>query len=710
MKSLPFLEDIYPPDLLYAVTIRSQIAKGYLKFIQVPILPEGYTFLTARDIPGENRLEGTNMPLLADKQLSYIGEPVAILLGKDKAKLEEISAKCVIITDEQTPVFSFTDITETQTQRKLETGDIQQSFEMDKKIVTGSYSTGIQDHWYAEPAGAICFFREEDPQNVSGKKKSGNHLVVRTATQWPNHVKRSCLLALGIDPSSLSVEPTALNLHMDGKLWYPSLLSCLAALGSLITKKNVRLVLTREEDFLYSPKRVQTNINIASSIDSNGKILASEIDVSVNLGAHEVNSHEILDHVCLGILGFYKIDNLKLTARANCTNIPVQGPFSGFGLAQGLFAIERHVSQIADTVRQDPALWRADYINPSFALPAMPSKFDVNGKELIEAACKMSDYNRKWASHDLLRQSRKGKSPQMGDNPRGIGIAAGYQGCGLLYNGEEKGAYNVEVTLTKESILEIKANITTSEDYNKIWEKVALETMSIKPGMVRIVSANTIDCGPSCLSRNITVVTKMVEKCCLAIRKQRFHAPLPITVRRSVKPQNGSLLGGLFTPPEGKLMDINAFSKLGTAAAVVEVSIDLIECVPVIRGIWMAIDGGKIISKNRARRSLSRGCTQALGWAFTENIEYINGSLPRTHYDDFNIFSPMEVPPTHIDFLSGDLNEPKGIGDLPSACIPAAFLQAVSQAVGHSFKSLPLKRNDIWEIIRLKKTEAQAAK
>jgi CO/xanthine dehydrogenase Mo-binding subunit len=698
MDTLPFLEDIYPPDLLYAVTIRSPIAKGKLRNIHVPALPDNYTLITAKDIPGENRLENTKIPILAQENLNYIGEPIAILLGPDKTKLEELASGCEALTYEEKPVFSYGDDNEPVLKREIITGNTLETFHDTDRIVTGSYKTGIQEHWYAEPIGAISWLDNEQNGKKTKNEKQGL-LVIRTATQWTYHVKRSVMRVLGIDSFSVNIEPTALNLHMDGKLWYPSLIACHAALGTFITKKPVRLVLTREEDFLYTPKRFSTNINIVSTIDDNGIMSAANIDISVNLGAYEVNSDEILDQICLGTIGLYNFNNISLKAKAYCTNIPPQGPFSGFGLAQGLFAMERHVSLIADMVSQDPAEWREKYSDTQIILPSSKTKNNITGENLIKMTAKMSDYNHKWASYELLRQTNKGKKTDKNENPRGIGIALGFQGNGMLYPGEE-GSYSIEVTLTKDCILEIKTSITSPEDYSRIWARVVKEIMSIESDMVRIISSNAPDCGPSCTSRNITAITKLVEKCCIAIRKQRFHDPLPITVRRSIKPQNGTLWGGRFTPSAGKTFDISGFTKLGLVCAVVEVSIDLIECIPIIRGVWLGVDGGKIISANRAKRRLFRGAAQALGWAFTENIEYINGIIPRTQYDNFTIFSPVEIPPIHIDFIAGDSNEAKGISDLPFTCIPAAFLQAVSQAMDHSFKTIPLKRKDIWEIVR----------
>jgi CO/xanthine dehydrogenase Mo-binding subunit len=709
MQTPIFLEDIYPHNLLYAVTIRSPAAKGFLNHIQFPALPQNYSTITAKNIPGENKLEDTSMPVLANGNLSYIGEPVALILGPDKIKLEEFANECKVIVDEEKPLFSLEDTEENddhnEVTRNIEIGDIHQFFENTEKIVKGSYVTGIQDHWYAEPTGAITWYANEKTTADSSRKEKKNTashkvLVVRTATQWPYHVKRSIARVLGLDKDSVSVEPTPLSLHMDGKLWFPSVIACHSALGTYFTKKPVRLILNREEDFLFSPKRCMSNINILTSIDDNGKIKAANVDITVNLGAYGVNSNEILDQICLAVIGNYNIENLELRARAKRTNIPPQGPFSGFGLSQGFFAMERHVSKIADLIGQDPIQWRKSHINSG--------KNQISQDALIELTAKSSDYYRKWASYELLRQNSKGKTHEKGENPRGIGIALGFQGNGLLYHGNDNGHYGVEVTLTAEGILEIKTSMISSEDYNRLWEKVAMKTMSIEPDKIRIITKHSPDSGPSCASRNITAITKLVERCCQALQRQRSKSKLPLTVYRSIKPQNGAFFNGLFPPPAGKLMDISGFLKPGGVCAVVEVSIDIVECIPKIRGIWLGVAGGQIISVNRAKRSLTRNAVQSMGWAFTECIEYINGSLPRNQYQNFLIPSPADIPPIHINFLDDNSSETRGIGDLPFTCIPAAFLQAVSQAMDFSFQSIPLKRNDIWEMIRLKNLEFTA--
>ena len=225
-------------------------------------------------------------------------------------------------------------------------------------------------------------------------------------------------------------------------------------------------------------------------------------------------------------------------------------------------------------------------------------------------------------------------------------------------------------------------------DYGNLWTNIASEILGINRDMIRIScgTGDFPDSGPQTMSRNIAVLSKQVEQGCAAIGKKRFRDPLPIIVRKTVRP-----------PKEAAWEEYLSFAKPGWAAAIVEVEIDPVDYLPLIRGVWMSVDGGKIISPDRARKSLKDSAVQALGWAYREQINYVNGAIPTEQFDNFDIPGPAEIPPIMIDFIGGRHVEPKGIGDLPFSCIPAAYVQAVSQAADHCFRSIPLSTRDIWE-------------
>jgi CO/xanthine dehydrogenase Mo-binding subunit len=115
----------------------------------------------------------------------------------------------------------------------------------------------------------------------------------------------------------------------------------------------------------------------------------------------------------------------------------------------------------------------------------------------------------------------------------------------------------------------------------------------------------------------------------------------------------------------------------------------------------MCVDGGKIFSEDKARKNLKTSIIQALGWAYLEQISYVNGMIPADQFENFDIPGHSAIPPIVIEFINGNSDEPKGIGDLPFSCIPAAFAQAVSQAAGCHFRAIPLRAQDIFSAGRL---------
>jgi CO/xanthine dehydrogenase Mo-binding subunit len=726
-----FVSDIILPNMLHALTVRSPVAKGRLVSIECPALPDGYMLISAKDIPGKNCLDDSDIPILTGGDLSYIGEPVALLLGPDINILEERIRNCKVIVEEGAPVFNTGEADPAMllnrahgakvplliaAKREFSTGDVDAAFSGATSVISGNYITGIQEHWYAEPCGAVSWSEQ-------------GRIIVRTATQWPSHVMRSVCGVLGVPASKVLVMPTITGLHMDGKLWYSSLVSCHASLGAWIAKQPVRLILTGEEDFCFSPKRFGTEIHFSSAINEKGEISGLEINAIVNLGAQAVNADEILEIVNLGSIGVYRIKNVRFCGAAIRTNIPPQGPLAGFGLAQGFFALESHISYIADSIGQDPAQWRKQNFhagpmgrggssNKGSAAKGAVLKSPPHslGNQLVDNVLNISDYRRKWAAYEVLKTVRKNSSDvpaeqsalhrdshlanwmERTEGMRGIGIALGYQGNDLLNENAAMYPSSVELTLNKDGVLEIKTGIVDS-DHASVWTSLASEILEIDKKKVRIsYNADSRDSGPSTSSRNITILTKLIEQACKLIHKRRAVDPLPITVRKTVRPQKNDTSEERL--PKG-VIDLNNLSQLGWASSVVEVEFDPIGYLPRIRGVWMCVDGGKIFSEDKARKNLKTSIVQALGWAYREQIGYVNGAIPVDQFENFDILGLSEIPPIVINFIKSNSEEPKGIGDLPFSCIPAAFVQAVSQAAGCHFRAIPLKAQDIFSAGRL---------
>ncbi|MDR1127620.1 MAG: molybdopterin-dependent oxidoreductase, partial [Treponema sp.] len=494
-----FVTDINIEDTLFAVTLRSPSAQGRFVTVECPQMPPSYTLITAKDIPGANQLDEFPVPILAKDNVSYRGEPVGILVGPDDLQLWAYAADCKVLI-EQEDATENAEQTESIMERNFVIGEpLPPDAVENKTIVQGVYRTGIQDHWEAEPFCALT-----TPSEAG--------ITVYTATQWQAHTRNSVAKVLGINPETVKVIPTKLGFHLDGKLWYPSLVACHTALGAFLTKKPVKLCLTREECFRYGPKRAETEIKITSSIKEDGEILTTDIEAKINVGAEGVFTEEILTRICIGSLGAYQLSPVTVKATAVKSNIPYQGPFEGFGLSQGFFAIERHVSRIADMIGMMPAEWRIKHALKKDGKVAIgiPLKEQGFADQVMERVTAMADYKRKWASYNLLRGR---------DNPeetplRGIGIALAYQGSGLLFGNND---CSVEMTLKEDESLVIR----TSADSSFVWilRDLAVRILAVEPEKIQVIDGT--DEGVSTASRNIAVVAKLAERCCSAIKRTR---------------------------------------------------------------------------------------------------------------------------------------------------------------------------------------------
>jgi CO/xanthine dehydrogenase Mo-binding subunit len=244
--------------------------------------------------------------------------------------------------------------------------------------------------------------------------------------------------------------------------------------------------------------------------------------------------------------------------------------------------------------------------------------------------------------------------------------------------------YSVDLSLEKDGSLEIRTNAAPSfNDIGDVWRRIAQDVLSVEK--VSILPCSTLeapDAGPLTLSNTVTTLTKLVESGCQAIRRKRFRESLPIKVSRTIRPAKVPAWPDCQIAGED-LIDANVFLHPGFAAAVSEVEIYPGEWEPRIRELALAVDGGKILDKEQAERSLRLASLDALAWATGREV------------------SELGNPSISIEFIESSSNPrgntARGIGELPYSCIPASYVQALSQALDETFTSIPLRPEEIYD-------------
>ncbi len=670
------LSDIVMDGLVNVAHIRAPAPHGRIRAIKPPALPAGYLMVTARDIPGAQFLPGLDsaIPLLASGSFSWKGEPVALIVGPDPNIVAELAALASVEWEELPAILdgSGSPSSSVIAKRSFSRGDVDVACAQATTLLEDTWRSSTLEHWYSEPQGAIAW-------SAQGR------VIVRTATQWPSHVRDCVASVLGSDSGQVRVIPTLLGVHLDGKIWYPSMLACHAALASRAAGKPARVLFTREEDFLYSPKGARVIITLRAALDSAGRLSAIDARITLDIGAGAAFARAMLVEAGTAMIGAWNCPNLRIEAVAVRTNTPPAGAFAGLGAAHAFFAAGALATRLAEEIDQDPISWMSDQVltrgmsHPSGEALRVDLPIRAIGGRIAAA----SDFRRRHASYELLR--KRGTSAGI---LRGIGYAFAFQSDGIFASDEPGDNYSMEAVLDKDLKLLISSTCAPPDGgISSLWRSEAARILSLPLEDIIVMPPDTDlapPSGPGIRSRSISVSGRLVTRVCQAIRKRRFRDPLPIPAKASARVERG------LTWTEAG-MEGSPFVNAAWAAAVVEVEINSFTGETRPTGLWLCIDGGQILSTEKAAKSLRAASLDALWASAGEEVMFESGAVLHSGYYSYSHGTRKSLVPVAIEFINPDRATPlRGIGELPFHCIPAAFLSAASQALGAPITSLPL--------------------
>ncbi len=341
-----FIDDMETPDnLLYGVVFTSDIAHGIVKSIDygnAENIDGIVKIIDSREIPGENQIGAIirDEELMAEKEVKYAGEPILLILAEnpDSAKraLTEIKIEFTplsVITDPREAFLSGNLVSPVRTFSK---GDTDSSWSKCDVIVEGRVDTGGQEHFYMETQGAIAFPVEKDGVRIY------------SSTQSPTAVQKTVSGILDIPMNRVEVDVKRLGGAFGGKEDQATPWAAMAALGAYLTKRPVKIVLSRSDDIRNTGKRHPFSSDFKIGLSLSGKIIAYEATYYQNCGAYADLSTAILERALFHSTNSYFIPNVKVTGISSYTNLPPFTAFRGFGAPQAMFVIESAIRKAAN--------------------------------------------------------------------------------------------------------------------------------------------------------------------------------------------------------------------------------------------------------------------------------------------------------------------------------------------------------------------------
>lgn len=684
--------DMTLPDMQYAYMVRSTIARGRIKAIHVPELPEGYYFISAKDIPAQGKNElwmiAKDWRCFAEDYVLYVGETIGLVVGPDRSVLKRIKAQIKIDYEEQTPAVTIDDgihcvggpmfpekNSNVMCELFCEKGrPMDEVFDEADEVFEETIETPYQEHVHLETNSAIADMED-------GK------FVFYASAQCPFYIRKSIAGLLDIPYDDIIVRQCTTGGAFGGKEHFPDVLCGALLVAENKIRKPIKMVFDREEDTQFSVKRHPSKCIYKTAV-KDGKITGVYGHIYYNCGAYLSSSYVVLQRGVFHGNGVYTFDNTYLKGEGIGTNMFPSCAFRGFGAPQTLFAIETHLDHLAHHLGVDPLEFKMQYLAKKGDETTTNGHIieEVKLPEMLDVITRESDY---W---------RKAKEYKPGCG-RGIGIALYNHGGAFTGNGEQAIIKaHARLVKTGDRVSIQVGSTEMGQGFKTSLRKICAATLGVSIDQIEYLDPDTskvVDSGPTAASRSTMIVGRLVERAAQEMKERWSEGDFTTEVE--------------YEHPDGYPWDQatfrgDAYLGYGWGVACVEVEVDKLTNEVKTLGVWSSHEIGKAIDELIVHGQINGGILQSLGYGSMEKLEVKGGRFKQKSMSDYVIPTSMDFPKQfyHIQenpYPWGPYGA-KGMGELVFNGASAAYVDAVERALNTRFTSIPIPPEAIEEAMK----------
>lgn len=729
------------PGMLYARCLRSDLPHARIVRLNVaPALqvPGVLAAITSEDFVDHGRFgyPVADMYMLAYQRVRYVGDAIAAVAAETP---EALAAGLAAIEVELEPLPGVFDPEEalrpdaplvgeqpwdaateprgnllvTHIVRKGEPDPILASCEV---VLDKRYTTPHQEHAYIETEAALA---------VPWPGATG--VTVYSPSQSPFNDRNNLCRVLGLGVENVRVIQPPVGGAFGGKDDQIYQTSGQVARLALLTGRPVRMTFSREESMIFSYKRNPMRVHIRLGADRTGKLRASKVNLVVDSGAYAAITPFVAWRGNIHAMGAYRYDACHVDTHVAYTNNGYTGAFRGFGNTETTACIEQAMDELADRLGMDPIDLRLmNCLRPGDETAhGQRLGDDVALAECLEQVRRDSDWDRKRAAYGGRPLTADGR-PAAGELRRGIGVACFFHGLSLGAEGDDFAVSTLQVN--DDYSLSLTSGLT---DYGTgsrtVFTLIAAEVLGLKPERIHMHRPDTdtaIASGPTVASRAtvlggnaVRVTAERLNSLLHQAAADLFGCSLVQVLRdgeRFIGPQeepasfedvvNHARKMGLILSAHGRwdAPKIHWSEKEGTGkpyfayhygAQVAEVVVDTGTGKVDVVGIWAAHNTGTVIFPQGILGQLYGGITQGLGYALMERVDFDQGYIQATNFDEYLIPTALDVPEIVGHFVQKPFSTgpfgAKNIGEPAMVPTAPAILNAIAHATGRRIADLP---------------------
>lgn len=611
-----YVDDMEVEGMIYASAIRSKYPRARLLAVdgrEAEALPGVVGVYTAADIPGDVKVghlvQDWDTMIPVGECTRYLGDAVAIVAAETKEILEQ-AKKLVKVDYEELPFISspYEAMKEDAPRlheggnllahKHVSRGNADEAIKHSKYVYTEKFHTPYTEHAFLEPECAIAMPYEDG-------------VLVYSSDQGTYATQHECAEMLGLPNEKVRVVNKLVGGGFGGK--EDLTVQHHAALVAWLSKRPVKVKLTRQESIIIHPKRHPMDMEFTVGCDENGIIQGVKAAVISDTGAYASLGGPVLERACTHAAGPYNYQNFEIDGKAYYTNNPPAGAFRGFGVTQTCFGMEMMLTKLAEMVGISP--WEIRYrnaIRPGQELP--------NGQIVDE-------------STGLVETLEAVK--EVFDNSKYVGIACAMKNAGV---GVGIPDYGRAILAVAGGRLHIRSGASCiGQGLGTVLVQMVVESTGLKREDIVYDAANTInapDSGTTSGSRQTLITGEAVRRACMLLNKDMEGHPLE---ELEGKEYYGEYLAK--TDPLGADVP-NPVSHVayGYATQVCVLSEE-----GRIEKIVAAHDVGRAVNPLSVEGQIEGGVVMSAGFALTE--EYgLKDCVPLSKYGTLGLFRANQAP------------------------------------------------------------------
>ena len=715
--------DVRLPDMLWAKVLRSPLAHGRIKRIDVAkaaALPGVKAVLTGADLAGVKiGKKIVDMPLLAENVVRFAGEKVVAVAAESEA-IAEAALELIDVEYDELPIVS----DPLQAMRsdamllhpnvadykgllhKIESpsnvfvhltwkkGLVEEGFRQSDIVVENTYTVAAVHQAYIEPHSTLVRINRD-------RTARDGTADVWSSNKSPFGMRDAVASALQIAPTSLIIHPCYVGGDFGGKGDGNDVALCYALARR--AGRPVKLLIDYTEELIAGNPRHGAVIKIKTGVKKNGLMIAEHIEFVFDSGAYGsyrpqgylVGAHDAP--------GPYRVPNCLVEEKYVYTNKMPAGYMRAPGHLQAMFASESQADLIAKRLGMDPSEFRRmNFMHDGDTSPLGEVIPHVKATETLTRALDVAGFKK-------AKAKNVGRGCAIGD-----WVSKGGESYAIIkIDDQGKVTLSSAVTDTGPGVFTMMRQIV-GEELKVPLDAIAVEMLDsdrvVKDTGVRGSSSTRVH-GGSALD-----ASRKAREEILRIAAQAMHA-VPndlmlfdsgVTHGRAERRMTYGEIARAHGKPiivEGHYINMSDGPEASLVAQVAEVEVDDETGEVRVIKLTTAHNTGAILNPLMHQGQIDGAVGMGFGYGLIENIAYDeSGKVLATNLGEYKIPNIKDMPPLETtilqsDFGSGPYNS-MSIGETALIPTAAAIANAVEDAVGVRIKSLPITAEKVLNALK----------